>query len=203
MVVTGSRLAAVKYKLAFDRYIKEHGYAGIRSLVAFSGTVEDPDDPGSSYTEVMMNDGLAESELPEAFERDDYRVLLVAEKYQTGFDQPLLQTMYVVKRLAGVQAVQTLSRLNRIAPGKSRTFVLDFVNDEKRHLPSVQTLLRDHARRRERRSASPFGTATSPARMDDLHADRCSCVLRNLVSRQARPLGGRSSRDERRPRCRG
>ena len=130
MVVTGSRLAAVKYKLAFDRYIKEKGYTGIRSLVAFSGTVEDPDDPGSSYTEVAMNDGLAESELPETFGRDDYRVLLVAEKYQTGFDQPLLQTMYVVKRLAGVQAVQTLSRLNRIAPGKSRTFVLDFANDE-------------------------------------------------------------------------
>ena len=130
MVVTGSRLAAVKYKLAFDKYIKEQGYSGIRSLVAFSGSVEDPDDPGSSYTEVAMNEGLAESELPEAFEREDYRVLLVAEKYQTGFDQPLLQTMYVVKRLAGVQAVQTLSRLNRIAPGKSRTFVLDFANDE-------------------------------------------------------------------------
>ena len=130
MVVTGSRLAAVKYKLAFDRYIKEQGYTGIRSLVAFSGAVEDPDDPGSSYTEVSMNDGLAESELPEAFEREDYRVLLVAEKYQTGFDQPLLQTMYVVKRLAGVQAVQTLSRLNRIAPGKSRIFVLDFANEE-------------------------------------------------------------------------
>ncbi|TCT18232.1 type I restriction endonuclease subunit R [Thiobaca trueperi] len=130
MVVTGARLAAVKYKLAFDRYIKEQGYSGIRSLVAFSGTVEDPDDPGSSYTEVAMNGGLAERELPEIFERDDYRVLLVAEKYQTGFDQPLLQTMYVVKRLAGVQAVQTLSRLNRIAPGKSRTFVLDFANEE-------------------------------------------------------------------------
>jgi type I restriction enzyme R subunit len=130
MVVTGSRLAAVKYKLAFDRYIKDHGYTGIRSLVAFSGTVEDPEIPGFSYTEVSMNDGLAESELPETFERDDYRVLLVAEKYQTGFDQPLLQTMYVVKRLAGVQAVQTLSRLNRIAPGKARTFVLDFVNEE-------------------------------------------------------------------------
>ena len=130
MVVTGARLAAVKYKLAFDRYIHDRGYTGIRSLVAFSGTVEDPDDPGSSYTEVSMNDGLAESELPETFERDDYRVLLVAEKYQTGFDQPLLQTMYVVRRLAGVQAVQTLSRLNRIAPGKSRTFVLDFANEE-------------------------------------------------------------------------
>ena len=130
MVVTGSRLAAVRYKLAFDRYITDQGYAGIRSLVAFSGTVEDPDDPGSSYTEVAMNEGLAERELPEAFQRDDYRVLLVAEKYQTGFDQPLLQTMYVVKRLAGVQAVQTLSRLNRIAPGKSRIFVLDFANEE-------------------------------------------------------------------------
>jgi type I restriction enzyme R subunit len=130
MVVTGSRLAAVKYKLAFDRYIKDNGYSGIRSLVAFSGSVEDPDDPGASYTEVAMNDGLAESELPETFERDDYRVLLVAEKYQTGFDQPLLQTMYVVKRLAGVQAVQTLSRLNRMAPGKARTFVLDFANEE-------------------------------------------------------------------------
>lgn len=130
MVVTGSRLAAVKYKLAFDRYIKDNHYNGIRSLVAFSGTVEDPEDPGASYTEVAMNDGLAESELPEAFERDDYRVLLVAEKYQTGFDQPLLQTMYVVKKLAGVQAVQTLSRLNRMAPGKKRTLVLDFVNKE-------------------------------------------------------------------------
>ena len=130
MVVTGSRLAAVKYKLAFDRYIKDNRYDGIRSLVAFSGTVEDPEDPGASYTEVAMNDGLAESELPEAFERDDYRVLLVAEKYQTGFDQPLLQTMYVVKKLAGVQAVQTLSRLNRMAPGKKRTLVLDFVNKE-------------------------------------------------------------------------
>ncbi|EXJ16052.1 type I restriction endonuclease subunit R [Imhoffiella purpurea] len=130
MVVTGSRLAAVRYKRAFDRYIGEQGYGGIRSLVAFSGTVEDPDDPGSSYTEVAMNGGLAETALPETFERDDYRVLLVADKYQTGFDQPLLQTMYVVKRLAGVQAVQTLSRLNRTAPGKSRTFVLDFANEE-------------------------------------------------------------------------
>ena len=130
MVVTDSRLAAVKYKIAFDNYIRERGYTGIRSLVAFSGTVRDPDDPGSSYTEASMNEGLSESELPKAFEHGNCRVLLVAEKYQTGFDQPLLQTMYVVKNLAGVHAVQTLSRLNRIAPGKSRTFVLDFVNKE-------------------------------------------------------------------------
>ncbi len=130
MVVTGSRLSAVKYKQAFDRYIKGKGYQGIRALVAFSGTVEDPDDPGSAFTEVGMNDGLPEKELPERFNGDEYRVLIVAEKYQTGFDQPLLQTMYVVKKLAGVQAVQTLSRLNRTAPGKTRTFVLDFKNEE-------------------------------------------------------------------------
>ena len=81
-------------------------------------------------TEVSTNNGLSEGELPETFERDDYRVLMVAEKYQTGFDQPLLQTMYVVKRLAGVQAVQTLLRLNRSPPAKARTFVLDFANEE-------------------------------------------------------------------------
>ena len=158
MVVTGGRLAAVRYKLAFDRYIKDKGYTGIRSLVAFSGTVEDPDDPGSAYTEVSMNDGIAESELPERFERDDYRVLLVAEKYQTGFDQPLLQTMYVVKRLAGVQAVQTLSRLNRMAPGKSRTFVLDFANEEddiyKAFKPYYET--------------TPIGENADPQRLSEL-----------------------------------
>lgn len=130
MVVTGSRLAAVKYKLALDHYIKEQGYSGIRSLVAFSGTVKDPDNSELDYTEVTMNDGLSETELPKTFERADYRILIVAEKYQTGFDQPLLQTMYVVKRLAGIQAVQTLSRLNRVVAGKSRTFVLDFTNEE-------------------------------------------------------------------------
>ena len=136
MVVTGSRLAAVKYKLAFDRYVQAQGYDGIRSLVAFSGAVVDPDDPEysdgrpKSYTEAGMNGGISEARLPEVFAGEDYRVLLVADKYQTGFDQPLLQTMYVVKRLAGVQAVQTLSRLNRTAPGKARTFVLDFVNEE-------------------------------------------------------------------------
>ena len=202
MVVTGSRLAAVKYKLAFDRYIKEQGHAGIRSLVAFSGTVEDPEAPGSYYTEVGMNGGVSESELPEAFERDDYRVLLVAEKYQTGFDQPLLQTMYVVKRLAGVQAVQTLSRLNRIAPGKSRTFVLDFANEEEDIYKAFKPYYETTPVRRERRSASPVGAATSPARMDDLHAGRRDRVRRSLVSWQARPLGNRPSRDERRPRCR-
>jgi type I restriction enzyme R subunit len=135
MVVTRSRLHAVKYKLAFDHYIKEHKakdperYSGIKSLVAFSGTVEDPDFPNKLYTETGLNNGIKESELPDKFDTDDYQVLLVAEKYQTGFDQPLLHTMYVDKRLSGIQAVQTLSRLNRKAPGKDSTFVLDFENE--------------------------------------------------------------------------
>jgi type I restriction enzyme R subunit len=128
MVVTGSRLEAVRYKQSFDRYIKSKGYP-IKSLVAFSGTVQDEKLPGVSYTEESMNAGLREKELPERFASADYQVLLVAEKYQTGFDQPLLHTMYVDKRLAGIQAVQTLSRLNRIHPLKEDTFVLDFVND--------------------------------------------------------------------------
>jgi type I restriction enzyme R subunit len=129
MVVTGSRLHAVRYKQAFDKYIKDHGYSGIKTLVAFSGKVID-EDVDQTYTEVGMNEGIRESELPERFDSDEYQVLLVAEKYQTGFDQPLLHTMYVDKRLGGVRAVQTLSRLNRIYPGKEDTFVLDFVNSE-------------------------------------------------------------------------
>lgn len=137
MVVTSSRLHAVRYKLAFDDYIKEKGYSGIKSLVAFSGTVIDPDTQ-QEYTEVKMNGGIQESEVPEKFASDDYRVLLVAEKYQTGFDQPLLHTMYVDKRLAGIQAVQTLSRLNRTHPGKEDTFVLDFVNETQEILDAFQ-----------------------------------------------------------------
>jgi len=130
MVVTGSRLEAVRYKQEFDRYISEKGYP-IKSLVAFSSTVEDDKVPEKTYTEVEMNHGLKEKELPETFAKPDYRVLLVGEKYQTGFDQPLLHTMYVDKRLAGIQAVQTLSRLNRTHPLKDDTFVLDFVMGEK------------------------------------------------------------------------
>ena len=128
MVVTGSRLEAVRYKQSFDQYIKSKGYA-IKTLVAFSGTVQDDRHPDVEYTEVSMNLGIRENELPERFATQDYQVLLVAEKYQTGFDQPLLHTMYVDKRLAGIQAVQTLSRLNRTHRLKEDTFVLDFVND--------------------------------------------------------------------------
>jgi len=128
MVVTGSRLEAVRYKQGFDRYIQAKGYP-IKTLVAFSGTVVDDKLPGLSYTEEGMNNGVREKELPEKFATPEYQVLLVAEKYQTGFDQPLLHTMYVDKRLAGIQAVQSLSRLNRTHPLKEDTFVLDFVND--------------------------------------------------------------------------
>ncbi len=134
MVVTSSRLQAVKYMEAFQGYIKAKGYEDIRPLVAFSGTVRDPD-TGREYTEPGMNvdvvngKPIGEMQLPDRFASPDYQVLLVANKYQTGFDQPLLMAMYVDKRLDGVQAVQTLSRLNRMSPGKEAPFVLDFVND--------------------------------------------------------------------------
>ena len=128
MLVTGSRLEAVRYKQSFDRYIAGKGYA-IRTLVAFSGAVQDDKLPSVEYTEVKMNLGIREKELPERFATQEYQVLLVAEKYQTGFDQPQLHTLFVDKRLGGIQAVQTLSRLNRTHPLKEDTFVLDFVND--------------------------------------------------------------------------
>ena len=131
MVVTASRLHAVRYYEAICKYIAAQGYdkgdSPVKALVAFSGTVVDPDVPTMEYTEAKMNK-FPEKELPERFE-DEYQVLVVAEKYQTGFDQPLLHTMYVDKKLDGVKAVQTLSRLNRAAQGKEDTFVLDFVND--------------------------------------------------------------------------
>jgi len=128
MVVTDGRLHAVRYKQTFDRYIAEKGYTDVKTLVAFSGVVEDPEAPGKTWTEVGMNGGIKETELPERFDSNEYQVLLVAEKYQTGFDQPLLHTMYVDRKLTGLQAVQTLSRLNRTCAGKEDTFILDFRN---------------------------------------------------------------------------
>lgn len=125
MVVTSSRKHAVRMALALRRYADEHGYGSLRILVAFSGTV---DDDGISYTESQMN-GFPESQTPREFEEDEWRFLVVADKYQTGFDQPLLYAMYVDKVLTGLAAVQTLSRLNRRAEGKDGTFVLDFRND--------------------------------------------------------------------------
>lgn len=134
MVVTSTRLQAVKYMQAFQTYIEQHGYHDVQPLVAFSGTVLDPES-GQEYTEPGMNidsvtgKAISEKQLPERFNSPDYQVLLVANKYQTGFDQPKLMAMYVDKRLDGVQAVQTLSRLNRMLPGKEAPFVLDFVNE--------------------------------------------------------------------------
>lgn len=124
MVVTSSRLHAVRYLNEFKRYIKAHGYDDLDVLVAFSGEVNDD---GESYTEEKMN-GIKESQLKATFHSDEYHMLIVAEKYQTGFDEPLLHTMFVDKKLSGVKAVQTLSRLNRTMRGKDSTFVLDFVN---------------------------------------------------------------------------
>lgn len=127
MVITSSREEAVKYKLAFEEYIKRKKYSDIKALVAFSGKLKLKNDD-TEYSEPMMN-GIKEEDLPKEFDKDDYQILLVANKYQTGFDQPKLCAMYVLKKLKGVAAVQTLSRLNRICPPHDKkTFVLDFVN---------------------------------------------------------------------------
>lgn len=127
MVITASRQGAVKYRQAFEAYITKKGYKDIHALVAFSGKVTLPDED-TEYTEASMN-GFPEDRLTREFDTDAYQVLLVANKYQTGFDQPRLCAMYVLKKLKGVNAVQTLSRLNRIcAPYDKKTFVLDFVN---------------------------------------------------------------------------
>ena len=142
MVVTDSRKAAVRYKLAMDRYLKDQGYGDMKALVAFSGRVEDLESGPDEFTESNMNPEIKGQEPAQAFKEDVYRVLLVANKYQTGFDQPLLHSMYVDKRLSGVLAVQTLSRLNRTYPGKEDTFVLDFVNKPDEILQSFQPYYR-------------------------------------------------------------
>ncbi|WP_010196980.1 type I restriction endonuclease subunit R [Psychrobacter sp. PAMC 21119] len=147
MVVTGSRKEAVRYKIAFDNYIADYGYRNINAMVAFSGEVtftdNDPDSGallGEKFTEHNMNIGLKGRDLRKAFDSDDYQVMLVANKFQTGFDQPKLCAMYVDKKLTGVDCVQTLSRLNRTYKGKaeSGTFVLDFFNDPQDILEAFQ-----------------------------------------------------------------
>lgn len=130
MVVVASRVEAVRWKLAIDKYITSKGYP-VRTLVAFSGEVSDAESGPEPFTENThtLNPTLKGRDIREAFKTDEFQILLVANKFQTGFDQPLLCGMYVDKRLAGIQAVQTLSRLNRARPGKDTTFVLDFVNE--------------------------------------------------------------------------
>jgi type I restriction enzyme, R subunit len=124
MVVTGSREHALRYYFGVRDYVNQKGYKDVKPLVAFSGDLEVD---GETYTEAEVN-GFSETELPKKFDTDAFQVLIVAEKYQTGFDQPKLCAMYLDRKLAGLQAVQTLSRLNRTYPGKERTFVLDFQN---------------------------------------------------------------------------
>jgi type I restriction enzyme R subunit len=135
MVVTSSRPHVVRFKEEFDLYLKKNGYHHIKALVAFTAFTDS--ETGIQYTETDIN-GFGERELPDKFASDEYQLLLVAEKYQTGFDQPFLHTMYVDKKLSGVKAVQTLSRLNRRCPGKEDTFVLDFANEEQEILDAFQ-----------------------------------------------------------------
>lgn len=168
MVITGSRLDAVRYKQSFDSYIKAKGYA-IKSLVAFSGAVTDDKLPDVDYTEEAMNLGVREKELPDSFATSEYQVLLVAEKYQTGFDQPLLHTMYVDRRLAGVQAVQTLSRLNRTHPFKEDTFILDFVNDRN----DIQEAFKTYY------EGAKIGEEVDPSRMYQIKAELDSSGIYN------------------------
>lgn len=147
MVVTSSRKEAVRYKQAFDKYITQQGYQKIHAMVAFSGEVEFSDkDPnsdflvGEKFTETNMNPNLKGRDMRKAFDTDDYQVMIVANKFQTGFDQPKLCAMYVDKKLGGVECVQTLSRLNRTYPGKAETgtFVLDFFNEPQDILAAFQ-----------------------------------------------------------------
>ncbi|CAN7554241.1 type I restriction endonuclease subunit R [Neorhizobium tomejilense] len=140
MVVLGSRVEAVRWKLAIDSYIKSKGYR-LGTLAAFSGEVGDPVSSEEPFTEASatLNPGLKGRDIREAFVGVDFHLLLVANKFQTGFDQPLLCGMYVDRRLAGIQAVQTLSRLNRAYPGKDTTYVLDFVNSSEEVLTAFRT----------------------------------------------------------------
>jgi type I restriction enzyme R subunit len=140
MVVLGSRVEAVRWQLAIDKYIKSRGYR-IGTLVAFSGEVNDPESGPDAFTEISktLNPGLNGRDIRETFKGDAFQILLVANKFQTGFDQPLLCGMYVDRRLAGIQAVQTLSRLNRAYPGKDTTYVLDFANSSEEVLAAFKT----------------------------------------------------------------
>jgi type I restriction enzyme R subunit len=144
MVVTGSRKEAVRFKIAIDKYLKEQKLEKeLGALVAFSGSVVDAESGAPEFTELSMNPGLKGRALETAFGGDEFQVMIVANKFQTGFDQPLLVGMYVDKKLSGITAVQTLSRLNRVIPGKENTYILDFVNDPAEILAAFQTYYED------------------------------------------------------------
>ncbi|HLX64068.1 MAG TPA: DEAD/DEAH box helicase family protein [Planctomycetota bacterium] len=156
MVVTDSIVRAIQYKLAFDEYLKTRK-SPYKTIVAFTGEKEYN---GKKYDEDTMN-GFASSKIPETFKKDDYRFLIVADKFQTGFDQPLLHSMYVDKILSGVKAVQTLSRLNRACDGKNDTFVLDFRNDAKQIKESFEPFYK----------TTILSEETDPNKLHDLKAD--------------------------------
>ena len=188
MVVVSSRIEAVRWQLALVQYIKSRGYA-IGALVAFSGEVNDKASGGDGFTEnsTALNPNLKGRDMREAFKGDEYQILLVANKFQTGFDQPLLCGMYVDKRLAGIQAVQTLSRLNRAHPGKDTTYVLDFVNDPEEVLTSFKAYF----------ATAELETTTDPnlvynlrakldaaGHYDDFEVERVVTVEMNVESKQ-------------------
>lgn len=149
MVVTGSRAAAVKYHLALEDYCRRNGYDNVRAMVAFSGEVPNSDVSEASlpadhqFSETSLNPGLNGRDMRKVFDTPDYRVMIVANKFQTGFDQPKLVAMYLDKKISGVEAVQTLSRLNRTFPGKDKTFVIDFANEAEDILAAFKTFYRD------------------------------------------------------------
>jgi type I restriction enzyme R subunit len=161
MVVVGSRIEAVRWKLAIEKYIKACGYT-IGTMVAFSGEVNDKESGPEPFSEnnTTLNPCLNGREIRKAFEGNDYQILLVANKFQTGFDQPLLCGMYVDRRLAGIQAVQTLSRLNRAYDGKTETYVVDFVNDPEEVLAAFKTYY----------ATAELSAATNPNIVYDLRA---------------------------------
>jgi type I restriction enzyme R subunit len=149
MVVTGSRAAAVKYHLELQRYCQQAGYADVHAMVAFSGDVpnqevNNPEHvPEHAFNETNLNPGLHGREMRKAFDTQDYQVMIVANKFQTGFDQPKLVAMYLDKKVSGVEAVQTLSRLNRKHAGKDKTYVIDFANEPNEIEAAFKTFYRD------------------------------------------------------------
>lgn len=175
MLVTAFRPHVIRYKDEFDKYLKKQGYEDIKAIVAFTAFTDR--ETGIAYTEADIN-GFGERELPEKFESIEYQVLIVADKYQTGFDQPLLHTMYVDKKLSGVKAVQTLSRLNRICPGKEETFILDFANEEQEIIDAFQPYYEQ----------TSLAATTNPNRLYDLknRIDSFRVILTSEVDAFAR-----------------
>lgn len=172
MVVTSSRIEAVRWQLAINKYVVDNGYP-IKTLVAFSGEVNDKESGPDPFKETSaeLNPNLKGRDIRKAFQGDEYQVLLVANKFQTGFDQPLLCGMYVDKKLAGIQAVQTLSRLNRCHPGKDKTYVLDFVNDPQDVLEAFKTYY----------PGTPPTSSGGQARSPSKHRRCCSLFSADMI----------------------